>query len=105
MRVELVSSLVLRTTRMLAGTVVFASLAWCQGTLADYERGHALQSKARGLVVNVPGATTWIGKTERFWYPRTVQGGTDFVLVDAATRTKGPAFDHDKLAAAISSAS
>ena len=84
--------------------VVLAGGAWSQGTLADYERGQALQIKARGLVTGVPGASTWIGKSDRFWYPRTVKGGTEFVLVDAAAGTKGPAFDHDKLAAAISSA-
>ncbi len=74
-----------------------------QGTLADYERGHGLQEKARGLVVNSPGAMTWIGDSEDFWYPRTVKGGTEFVLVHADTASKKLAFDHEKLAAAISS--
>src|SRR5581483_10905747 len=76
---------------------------WAQGTLADYERAQGLQAKARGLVVNMPGAMTWINESDHFWYPRTVKGGTEFVLVDADARTKKLAFDHDKLAAAISS--
>ena len=78
---------------------------WAQGTLADYQRAQGLQNKARGLVVNTPGAVTWIGHSARFWYPRAVKGGTEFVVVDAASGTKKPAFDHDKLAAAISVAS
>jgi dienelactone hydrolase len=72
-----------------------------QGTLADYERAQGLQSKARDLLVNAPGAMSWIGETDHFWYPRAVKGGTEFVLVDADAGSKKLAFDHDKLAAAI----
>ena len=81
-----------------------ASSAWAQGTVADYQRAQGLQTKARGLVVNTPGAVTWIGLSEHFWYPRAVKGGTEFMMVDAAAGSKKVAFDHDKLAAAISSA-
>ena len=76
-----------------------------QGTLADYQRAHELQSKARGLVVNQAGAVTWIGESDHFWYSKSVKGGTEFEWVDAATGTKRPAFDHEKLAAAINAAS
>ncbi len=41
---------------------------------------------------------------DRFWYRTTVENGTEFVLVDPAARTRGPAFDHAKLAAALSTA-
>jgi hypothetical protein len=75
-----------------------------QGTLADYERAQGLQAKARHLVVNAPGAITWIGESDHFWYPRSVKGGTEFVLVDADAGAKKLAFDHDKLATAISTA-
>jgi dienelactone hydrolase len=81
-----------------------ASLIYGQGTLADYQRAQGLQTKARGLLVNAPGAVTWIGDTSLFWYPRTIKGGTEFILGDAAGASKGPAFDHQKLAAAISAA-
>ena len=72
-----------------------------QGTLADYERAQGLQARARGLVINQPGATNWIGESDHFWYAKTVRGGSEFVLVDAAAAVKKPAFDHEKLAAAI----
>lgn len=76
-----------------------------QGTLDDYKRGQGLQAKARGMVVNLAGTPNWIGETEHFWYSKSVKGGTEFVMVDAAAATRKPAFDHEKLAAAINSAS
>ncbi len=79
--------------------------ASAQGTLADYQRGHALQAKARDLVVNLPGTPNWVGDTNRFWYTRSVKGGTEFMLVDASSASKAPAFDHQKLAEAINSVS
>src|SRR5262249_27508431 len=84
--------------------LISASALQGQGTLVDYQRAQGLQPKARGLVVNTPGAVTWIGKSDHFWYYRAVKGGTEFMLADAAAGSKKPAFDHDKLAAAISSA-
>src|ERR1700760_1310047 len=92
---------------MVAAAVCVASFApflHAQGTLADYQRGHDLRAKSRDLVVNVPGQAAWIGETDHFWYPKSVKGGTEFVLVDAGAGTKKPAFDQEKLAVAISSA-
>ena len=87
------------------GCLLGCGAIYAQGTLADYQRGQALAEKSRGLVVDVPGPANWIGETDHFWYAKTVQGGTEFVLVDAGAATKKAAFDHSKLAAAISSAS
>ncbi len=78
--------------------------AYAQGTLADYQRGHDLRAKAKDLVYNSPGPATWINNSDRFWYPKSVKGGTEFVLVDAEAGSKKPAFDQERLAAAISSA-
>jgi hypothetical protein len=80
-------------------------VAHAQGTLADYQRAQELGNKFRGLVVNVPGSPTWIAGTNHFWYSKSVKGGTEFVMVDADEATKKPAFDHEKLAAAINLAS
>jgi dipeptidyl-peptidase-4 len=47
----------------------------------------------------------WIGAENRFWYLRTAAGGAKaFVVVDAATGRKSPAFDQRKIAAALSKA-
>jgi dipeptidyl aminopeptidase/acylaminoacyl peptidase len=89
--------------RLAAALLAVYPLA-AQGTLADYQRGQGLQAKARGLVVNTPGAVNWIGNSDRFWYSKPVTGGTEFVLVDAAAATRKPAFDHEKLASAVSTA-
>jgi len=87
------------TASMSVPLAVFA-----QGTLADYQKAQDLQSKAKGLVVNAPGAMTWIGDSDHFWYPRSVKNGFEFMLVDATNSSKKLAFDHEKLAAAISTA-
>jgi dipeptidyl aminopeptidase/acylaminoacyl peptidase len=101
-------SLAVRLTRhvgIAAVTVLFLnSAAYAQGTLADYQRARDLRIKSRDLVVGTPGPAAWIGESEHFWYPKTVKGGTEFVLVDAGTGAKKAAFDQEKLAAGISKA-
>jgi dipeptidyl aminopeptidase/acylaminoacyl peptidase len=47
----------------------------------------------------------WLGESPRFWYRNRLPGGaSEYILVDAERNTQGPAFDHTKLAAAISAA-
>jgi dipeptidyl aminopeptidase/acylaminoacyl peptidase len=75
-----------------------------QGRLTDYERANGLRDKFQSLALNVPGRVSWIEKTHRFWYRKTVKDGFEFELVDAETLTKKPAFDHEKLAAALNTA-
>ena len=75
-----------------------------QGTLADYERADSFDARTRGLVVDVAEAPHWIGETSRFWYRKSVGGGNRFVLVNPTTLAKGPAFDHERIAASLSAA-
>lgn len=84
--------------------MVPASSALSQGTLADYRRSEGLRTATNGLVVNAPEAATWIAASDRFWYRRSVKGGNEFVLFETASGQKRPAFDHDKLASALSGA-
>jgi dipeptidyl aminopeptidase/acylaminoacyl peptidase len=79
-------------------------VVYAQVTQADYERAASVRTKFQGLAVNVPERANWIGSSSRFWYRKSVKGGYEFVLVDAATLAKQPAFDHEKLAAALSAA-
>jgi len=82
------------------------ALAQSPITVADYERARALQERFDGLVVDMPDAPVWIeGSGTRFWYRKTVRGGHAFVMVDAAAPAKRPAFDHERLAAALGAAS
>src|SRR3954470_2191639 len=78
-----------------------SSLAYAQGTAADYARSRGLRDQFQNLTSNVPGQATWIAGTNRFWYRKTVKGGAEFVVVDADKQEKRPAFDHAKVAAAL----
>src|SRR5436190_101445 len=94
----------LRPLSIVIGLIVHAHVAQAQGTVADYARAIALRDRYQGLAVNVPEQVQWIRNTNRFWYRKSVPGGNAFVLVDADTQTKTPAFDHAKLADALSTA-
>ena len=47
---------------------------------------------------------TWVGDSDRFWYRVRTDDGERFILVDPAARTRRDAFDHARLAAALSAA-
>ena len=91
------------------------TIAWCvlllptfvsaQGTLEDYRRSQGANQRFANMFSGiVQGGVSWIGNTNQFTYRVTVPGGSQFVLVDAATGQKRPAFDHERLAAALSTA-
>src|SRR5262245_65195397 len=44
----------------------------------------------------------WLTGTTRFWYLKDALESKEFLLVDAASGSKVPAFDHQRLAAALS---
>ncbi len=61
--------------------------------------GDALVSKARIT-------PHWFHQNDRFWYRNDLTAGKrEFILVDAERGTREPAFDHQKLAAALTKAS
>ena len=99
----------MRSSRYVAGAVLWSSVILLpavtsgQGTRADFQRSATVNERLAGLTVNVPQSPTWIGPTS-FWYRKSVKGGFEFVLVDAATGAKRAPFDHARLAAALSSA-
>ena len=74
-------------------------------TAADYERAETFMGyNTNPLVLHGGVRPTWISG-DRFWYRTTTADGTQFILMDAAKVTKAPAFDHAKVAAALSTAS
>ena len=89
---------------LLCSLLFLPVIAHAQVTRADYERAAGLRRKYDRLAVNIVDRPTWIGKTNHFWYRKSVKGGNEFVLVDAETLTRKAAFDHEKLAASLSSA-
>ena len=98
------SSIASKRILALCGLALAAGSAYGQGTLADYERAAGLREKFQSLAPGVPENANWIGSTSRFWYRKAVPDGHEFELVDAATLARRPAFDHEKLAAALSKA-
>ncbi len=63
-----------------------------------------LRDRYQDTPVNVADQARWIANTHKLWYRKSVTGGHEFVLVDAETRAKQPAFDHARLAQALSTA-
>jgi dipeptidyl-peptidase-4 len=56
------------------------------------------------LVFRTTVRPTWLDG-DRFWYRVSIPGGAEFVLVDSARAVKEPAFDHARVATALSAAS
>lgn len=96
-----------------AGRAVLSLAVWigitggaasAQLTRADFEHSLNLQDQYKKLAVNLPENPAWEEHADRFVYRKSVPGGSEFVEVDAAAQTKQPAFDQQKLAAALSAA-
>src|SRR5437764_15397469 len=71
-------------------------------TADDYARAErALGPATSRLVSGIPGRPSWLadGRAE---YRVSTATGWQFVLVDPRRRTRGPAFDHARLAEAVS---
>jgi dipeptidyl aminopeptidase/acylaminoacyl peptidase len=81
--------------------LTFPAALMAQPNAADYERALALRTKYQSLAPGVPGPANWIAGSGSFWYRVSVEGGHRFVKVDAAAARKSPAFDHERLAAAL----
>ena len=75
------------------------------GTLADYERAQSLRGRFRDKVFGESLDPQWIADGELFWYRVAVGPGRhDFILVDAEAGVRDKAFDHGRLAEALTEA-
>ena len=73
-------------------------------TADDYARAEKFMDYSTNpLVFGATVRPVWIAG-DRFWYRNTIPEGAEFVLVDPARRTRERAFDHVRLAAALSTA-
>jgi len=90
---------------ILLAVPAFAQTAPHPFTAADYSHAEEFMGyKTTPLVYGAVARPTWI-EGDRFYYRTTTAAGTQFVMVNAATEAKSPAFDHAKLASALSTAS
>ncbi len=95
--------MIFRTTFAIVLSFVFASTLLAQGTKADYERAANLRGLTRGQVLNENVEAQWLPDGEHFWYRSQQSGGAaEFILVDVKSGQRRSAFDHEKLAAALS---
>ena len=95
-------------SQRLPAAIIFAALALPaqqKFTAAEYQHAEKFMGyNTTPLVYGAGIRPNWL-PDERFWYRVTTADGAEFILVDPAKGTRAPAFDHVKLAAALSAAS
>ena len=90
---------------MLAGGRSAVAQQGRQYTTADYAQAEKFMNyNVNPLVFHGVEHPTWLADG-RFWFKDYGPDGVTYTLVDPAKKTKGPAFDHAKLAAAMTAAS
>ncbi len=73
-------------------------------TSEDYARAERFLAEHTGpLVHRASVRPRWL-PDGRFWYDNAIPGGTEYVVVDPLSRSRGRAFDHERLAAALRAA-
>lgn len=94
--------------KVLTGLLLLAvaeSVVSAQGTLEDYKRAVRVRSENHKLVFKTEVRPNWIGEAERFWYRNDLRDGRkQFIFVDPEKGKRRRAFNHKKLAEALSKA-
>ncbi len=93
-------------TALLMAALTITAMAQQPGQLTseDYARAERFMNySVNPLVFHTIENPMWIAGN-RFWYRDHGPEGTTYVLVDAEKKTKGPAFDHARLASALNAA-
>src|SRR3954447_24288415 len=95
----------LLVTALVGFAVVVTSSARAQGTAADYARAETLGQRFANKVMHAKVDAHWTADDSGFWFRSDTGPGTwEFVRIDTATAKRQVAFDHGKLAAALSTA-
>ena len=84
--------------------LIFSTTVYTQEsvTLADYLRAERfLSANTRSLVSHANVNPNWLDDG-RMWYRNTTADGTEFIIVDPKAKTREHAFDHERLATALS---
>jgi dipeptidyl aminopeptidase/acylaminoacyl peptidase len=94
-----------RTVAVLTLGVLYVSPARGEVSKEVYARAEQmLEWNANQRVFHAPVDPRWIDEN-RFWYRKRIGLGHEFIYVDPTTGVRRPAFDHQRLAASLSSAS
>ena len=88
--------------RFLLPFAIFACPLAAAVTTADYSHAEQFMGyNTNPLVFGAGVRPTFIAGTDRFWYRVNREAGAEFILVNPVAKTRGPAFDSVKLAAAL----
>jgi dipeptidyl aminopeptidase/acylaminoacyl peptidase len=89
---------------MIVSAFVLSSFAQDALTAKDYQKAESMMGYNTQQYVDRGNVSANWFAGDKFWYRILTPQGSEFILVDAAKGTKTPAFDHQKLAEAISKA-
>ena len=95
------SLLIVCLTGILAGRTVSRGAE--TNEVASQQRRARFGEPARG-VYKARIAPHWFQDNTRFWYRNDLHEGKEFIVVEVEKGTRAPAFDHEKLAAALTRA-
>ena len=70
----------------------------------DYARAERMLAEHTNPLVHGGGVSPEWLPDGRFWYRNRIEGGTEFVMVEPDERARARAFDHDRVAQALSAA-
>ena len=79
--------------------------AIAQGTRCDYERALNLRKITANKVFKQRVTAHWLAGNTKFWYRNDLaEEAREFILVNAETGIRQPAFEHERIAAALTQA-
>ncbi|GAA4322311.1 S9 family peptidase [Mucilaginibacter gynuensis] len=91
------------TTIALGQQAVTPYLPTHQEVIASYKKANDLDSALRNIAVVTNIAPNWQPKGETFWYRKALDNRKqEYYLVNAATGSRKKAFDHERIASALS---
>lgn len=102
-----ISTLISLTIAAAATTLASDACATPEPPIVDrYRLAERFMAENRDkYVVNGQITPHWIGREDRFWYMRIADDGAKvFVVVDASTGIRAPAFDHARIAVGLAKA-
>lgn len=83
----------------------FCNTVFAQGTLQDYQRAELFNGLFQNKIYYSPNTIKWLKDKKQFFYSMLTEKGSEFILVDGTDLSKKPAFDQEKLAAALNNLS
>ncbi len=93
----------MKKTYLIIFLITITKLLCAQGTVEDYQRAEKfLHFNVYNLVQNLYLNPNWIDNSSDFWYKTELEKGHQFKLVQSSDNAVNLAFDHQKLATALS---